>query len=202
MKLNSSFSDMGSAMLNESWSGTVSDVATVPRRDLRSSTSAQRARLDALDLQILEQLQRDAKQTNLQLAERIALSPSACLARVRRLEKIGVITGYQALLGLGCIGSHVRIIVYVTLEHHRANDFRAFDRVIARIPEVIEAFRVNGSFDYALTIVCRDIERFREINDQLVDDGLGVHKVESHVVLSTVRSFKGYSLPSVTKSEA
>ena len=158
-----------------------------------------RTQLDAIDLQILDQLQRDARQTNMQLAARVSLSPSACLSRVKRLEKSGVIAAYRAVINLAHIGSSLKVIAHVTLEHHRSQDFRRFDNAVAAIPEVVEAHQVNGAFDYALTIVCRDIDRYREINDQIVDGQLGVGKVESHIVLTTTRPFSGVALSALVK---
>ena len=135
----------------------------------------------------------------MQLAARVALSASACLSRVKRLEKSGVITAYRAVINLAHIGSSLKVIAHVTLEHHRSQDFRRFDSAVAAIPEVVEAHQVNGAFDYALTIICRDIDRYREINDQIVDGQLGVGKIESHIVLMTTRSFSGVALSALVK---
>lgn len=154
--------------------------------------------LDAIDLEILRQLQADAKQTNQQLADSVSLSPSACLARVRRLEKVGVIARYRADVELPRIAPHVHIIAHVTLEHHRSEDFKRFDRVVSEMPEIVEAHQINGPFDYVLHVVCRDIERYREINDQLIENPLSILKIESHVALATTKRFTGYALNTLT----
>lgn len=168
-------------------------TARLKRVQQRRGAGSSRRSLDSFDLQILELLQKDAKQTNQQLAERVALSPSACLARVRRLEKLGVIAAYRAVLDPVAIGGMVRFIAHAMLKNHRTQDFRRFERGIAGIPEIVEVHQVCGTFDYSLTIVCRDVERFREINDAIVDGGLGVRKVTSYLVLAS-RLFAGYSL--------
>lgn len=153
--------------------------------------------LDRYDLEILRHLQRDARQTNQQLSEAVALSASACLARVRRLEKEGLIDGYAARLALARIAPHVEVVAQVTLGYHSPRDFRRFDEAVSRRPEVVEALQVNGAFDYLLRLVCRDVNAYRDLIDELTRADLGIERITTQVVLSRTKPFAGYALESL-----
>jgi DNA-binding Lrp family transcriptional regulator len=115
--------------------------------------------LDRIDLKILAILQEDGRITNQALAEKVALSPSACLARVRRLEADGLILGYHARLDVERIRPTVTVYGEVTLKSHRPADLLKFEAVLAQIPEVIEAAQVSGPFDYLIKVVSPDVPR-------------------------------------------
>lgn len=122
-------------------------------------------KLDELDQRIWEELSRDGRLSNTELAQRIGLSPSACWTRVRALEENGVIKGYTALIDRAAVGLPETIMVEVTLEkqRHTANVLDSFERAIAHLPEVIEAALVAGDFDYYLRVAASstaDYERF------------------------------------------
>ena len=122
-------------------------------------------RLDDLDQRILDELSRDGRLANTDLARRIGLSPSACWTRVRALEEKGVIKGYTVIVDRTAMGLPETVVVEVTLEKHRhtANVLDAFEKAIANLPEVIEAALVAGDFDYYLRVAASsttDYERF------------------------------------------
>src|SRR6202453_1181468 len=122
-------------------------------------------RLDDLENRILDELSRDGKLSNTDLAHSIGLSPSACWTRVRALEKNGVIKGYTAIINRAAVGLPETVVVEVTLEKHRhtGNVLDAFEKAIANLPEVIEAALVAGDFDYYLRVAASsttDYERF------------------------------------------
>jgi Lrp/AsnC family leucine-responsive transcriptional regulator len=120
-------------------------------------------RLDDLDHRILDELSRDGRLSNTDLAHRIGLSPSACWTRVRALEENGVIKGYSAIINRAAIGLPETIVVEVTLEKQRqtGNVLDAFEKAIASLPEVIEAALVAGDFDYYLRVAASSTtERF------------------------------------------
>ena len=119
--------------------------------------------LDRLDLRILAILQADGRITNQALAEKVALSPSACLARVRRLEADGLILGYHARLDIERIRPTVTIYGEVTLKSHRPADLAAFEAVLLDIPEVVEAAQVSGPFDYLIKVVTPDVRAWGEL---------------------------------------
>jgi len=151
-------------------------------------------RLDRYDLQILRELQGNARQTNQQLSEVVALSASACLARVRRLERDGLVRAYVADLNLERIASYVEVVAQVTLRDHSPLDFRRFDQAVAAMPEIVEALQVNGPFDYLVRIVCRDVPAYRDLIDALSGADQGVERITSQVVLSRTKHFAGYPL--------
>jgi Lrp/AsnC family transcriptional regulator of ectoine degradation len=150
--------------------------------------------LDNHDLQILKIVQDHGDISNQELAARISLSPSACLNRVRRLEKAGVIRRYLAELDLGRLRSYLLVWAEVTLVQHGTEEFRRFDKAMSDLPEVVETYQVNGAFDYLIRVACRDINHYREVNDRLSAAGLGIARIQSHIVMSRPKAFSGYDL--------
>jgi DNA-binding Lrp family transcriptional regulator len=131
-------------------------------------------KLDRIDRRILAALQEDARLTNQALSEQVALSPSACLARVRRLEKEGVIQGYHARLDPFAL--HIGLVLYadITLDAHTPAELARFEEAIAAHPQVVEASHVTGSFDYILKVVVADMPEWTRIAEQLASSDLGV----------------------------
>ena len=147
--------------------------------------------LDRLDLRILAILQADGRITNQALAEKVALSPSACLARVRRLEADGLILGYHARLDIERIRPTVTIYGEVTLKSHRPADLAAFEAVLSEIPEVVEAAQVSGPFDYLIKVVTHDVRAWGALADRLLQEGLGVDKIASHILMKDAKPYRG-----------
>ena len=147
--------------------------------------------LDRLDLRILAILQADGRITNQALAEQVALSPSACLARVRRLEADGLILGYHARLDIERIRPTVTVYGEVTLKSHRPADLAAFEAVLSDIPEVVEAAQVSGPFDYLIKVVTPDVRAWGVLADRLLQEGLGVDKIASHILMKDAKPYRG-----------
>jgi len=155
------------------------------------STSA----LDRTDLLLLAQLQRDGRQSNAELAGRVHLSPSACLRRVQRLERDGVIAGYRAALNPEPLGLGLHAFVRVQLRQHDAATITAFAGAVDGWDEVVSCHALSGEMDYLLQIAVRDLEHFsRFLLDQLLD-GTGVADVNTSFVLRTVKAGRGLPLP-------
>ena len=172
-------------------SGTVSSSPQALRRG--SGPIAEPA-LDAIDRRILARLQASGRITNQALADVVGLSPSACLARVRRLESAGVITGYQALIAPERLGPSVVIFAPVTLKSQHPRDLARFEAALSEIPEVIEAAQVSGPFDFLLKVVTRDVHAWSELADSLIEADLGVDKITSHILMKQSKSFAGYPI--------
>src|SRR4051794_37216961 len=102
------------------------------------------ADIDQLDLAILRELQADGRMSNVDLAGRVGLSPSATLERVRRLEREGVIEGYVARVDPGSLGRHVTVFVSVSLREHRKSAVEHFEAAVAEVPEVLECHHTAG----------------------------------------------------------
>lgn len=117
-------------------------------------------RLDATDRRILAALQRDARLTNVQLAEEVNLSPSPCLRRVRMLEESGVIRGYHAGLDRRQIGLGLTVFVGIKVQRHHEEQADAFRRAIQAIPEVVSAHLVSGESDFLLQVVVPDLAAY------------------------------------------
>lgn len=150
--------------------------------------------LDKISRKILSTLQQEAKITNQELADRVGLSPSSCLNRVRKLEDAGLIGPYLSTLNLPKICRSVEVIVTVSLKDQSTEAFRTFQQAAQSHPEVVECYTVSGTFDFFLRIVAPDMMRYNEINDQLLDVLPGMVNLSSHVVLTTVKPFRGYPL--------
>lgn len=147
--------------------------------------------LDRIDLKILAILQADGRITNQALADKVALSPSACLARMRRLEAERLILGYHARLDIEAIRPTVTVYGEVTLKSHRPADLLQFEAVLADIPEVVEAAQVSGPFDYLIKAVCPDVRAWGDLADRLLQENLGVDKIASHILMKDAKPFRG-----------
>lgn len=148
--------------------------------------------LDRIDRRILAALQADARMTNQALSERVALSPSACLARVRRLERLGVIQGYHARLDPFTLGAGLVLYADITLEGHTPAELAAFEEAIAALPQVVEASHVTGTFDYILKVVVANMAEWTRIAESLASSDLGIDRINSHVVMRKPKFFVGY----------
>lgn len=143
--------------------------------------------LDEVDVRILDQLQRDAKLTNVELASRVHLSPSPCLARVRRLERSGLIGGYVALLDPRRVGLAVSVFIQVRLEKQVERALEVFEAAMREHPEVMECYLMTGDSDYLIRVVVPDVpalERF--IVDSLARIP-GVANIRSSFALKQVK---------------
>lgn len=118
--------------------------------------------MDAIDRRILAELQADSRLTNVELAGRVGLSPSPCLARVRALEKAGVIRRYVALVEPAALGLGVHVFIQVTLERQVDRNLAEFERRMAQFPQVMECYLMTGDSDYLLRVLVRDMEALQD----------------------------------------
>lgn len=150
--------------------------------------------LDRTDLLLLAELQRSGRQTNTELAERVHLSPSACLRRVQRLEREGVIAGYRAEVDPERLGLGLQAFVRVQLTRHDAEAVATFAGFVNEWDEVVACHALAGDMDYLLQVVVRDLEHFsRFLLDRLLNQA-GVADVNSSFVLRTVKAFRGLAV--------
>ncbi|MEP6908309.1 MAG: Lrp/AsnC family transcriptional regulator [Pseudoxanthomonas sp.] len=150
--------------------------------------------LDRIDLKILQALQEDAQIKNLVLADQVALSPSACLRRIRDLEERGLITGYRANISIDRIRSVTIVLAQVSFDRHSVGRFVEFDVWAARTPEIVESLRISGNFDYMLRVVVSDLHDWKRIMREMTDGDFGVEKIVSNFMMEDMKSFKGYPL--------
>lgn len=144
-------------------------------------------KLDAIDLRILDAIQRDGRITKLALAEKAGLSPTPCWLRLRKLEKAGVITGYRARLAVRRIAPLASVMMEVTLSSHRQADFDRFERAVAAIPEIVSCWSVGGGVDYFLKVVTSDIDAYQRLVDDLLERQIGIDRYFTYVVTRTVK---------------
>jgi len=143
--------------------------------------------LDRSDHAILVALQADGRISNVDLADRVNLSESACLRRVRALEKSGLIKGYVAQIDQAKAGLPVDVFVNITLEHQELTELNAFEEAVQKIPEVMECYLMTGEHDYVLRVVVTDVNDFERIHQKYLTRLPGVDRVNSSFALRTVR---------------
>ena len=143
--------------------------------------------LDATDTKILTELQDNARLTNVELAERVGLSPSPCLARVRALEKTGTISRYVALLDAEKVGVGVSIFIQVTLERQTEAVLETFEQAMNRIPEVMECYLMTGDSDYLLRVVVANTVALQHFIVGRLAKTPGVANIRSSFALKQVK---------------
>ena len=143
--------------------------------------------LDAIDRHILAELQRDGKLSNVELAQRVHLSPSACLRRVRQLEEEGVIAQYVALLNPKAVGQHGTSFTIINLETMSNQLLGAFEQAVRDEPGVLDCYYVAGSNDYLIRFAYRDAEDLERFHTEVLMHLPGVARSNSMLVLRTVK---------------
>ncbi|ODT71406.1 MAG: AsnC family transcriptional regulator [Pelagibacterium sp. SCN 63-23] len=143
--------------------------------------------IGALDRRILRALQEDGRMTVQALADKVGLSPSPCLRRVRQLEKAGVISGYSANIEQKAVGLPVSVFISIKLERQRAGNLDAFGAAISRWPEVMECYLMTGQFDFLLRVVCADLEAYEHFLRDKLTQLEGVASIESSFSLGAVK---------------
>ena len=152
--------------------------------------------LDRYDRRILEVLQQDGRISNQDLAERIGLSPSPCLRRVRALEESGVIAGYRALLDARTLGLTLMALVHISMDRHTPERFENFERQISALPEVLECLLITGQdADYQLKLIVRDMEAYQALLLNKITRIEGVTGVHSSFVMRRVIDKTALPLP-------
>lgn len=143
--------------------------------------------LDAIDRAILNELQRDGRVSNLELAARVHLSPSACLRRVKRLEDSGVIAQYVALVDPKVVGQPGTSFTIVNLERLTTPAMEAFETAVRQLPEILDCFYVAGSNDYLIRFTYRDAADLEQFHTDVLMRLPGVLRSNSMLVLRTVK---------------
>jgi Lrp/AsnC family transcriptional regulator, leucine-responsive regulatory protein len=145
--------------------------------------------LDRYDRAILRILQQDARITNALLAEKVNLSESACLRRMRALEESGIVERYCALLDQRKAGYPVNVFVTITLDRQRQSGLEAFENAVRKVPEVMECYLMTGEHDYLLRLVVKDLADFERLHSQHLTRLPGVSRVQSSFAVRTVQRY-------------
>ncbi len=136
----------------------------------------------------MRELSRDARQTNLKLAERVGLSASACLRRVQELERSGVITGYRAVIDRSRLGAGFVAYVTVGLSNHTKDTLRAFEKAICTCPDVVEFHTVTGTFEYLLRVELADMKAYKTFHSEVLGTQPHVSSITSYIVMDTPKN--------------
>lgn len=150
--------------------------------------------LDKIDRKILVFLQEEGRLSNADLAERVNLSPSACLRRVKRLEDDGVIDGYAMLINQAAIGKPSNVFVEIALTSQSEESISAFETAVRRYPEIMECYLMSGEFDYLLRVVISDAQDYERIHKTCLSCLPGVARIRSNFALRTVCKSNVYQL--------
>lgn len=143
--------------------------------------------LDRYDQHILELLQQNGRLSNQELAERIGLSPSPCLRRVRTLEESGLITGYRALVDARKLGLSLMALLHISMDRHTPERFANFEAQVSTFPEVLECLLITGQeADYQLKVIVRDMDAYQELLLNRITRIEGVSGVHTSFVLRRV----------------
>jgi Lrp/AsnC family transcriptional regulator, leucine-responsive regulatory protein len=143
--------------------------------------------LDALDRKILSSLQVNGRMSLAELSDRVGLSPSPCLRRVRHLERSGVITRYVAVIDQRTVGLPVSVFVSIKLEKQKQESLDRFAKAVERWPEVLECYLMTGSRDYWLRVVVPDLEAYERFVKQKLTRLEGIASIESSFALEQVK---------------
>ena len=141
--------------------------------------------LDEKSEQILQELERNGRISNIELADRVALSPSACLRRVQEMERAGIIKGYRAVLDRNALGAGFVAYVGIGLGDHSKASQDAFERAIARSPEVRECHNVTGTIEYILRVECADLPSYKHFHTEVLGAIPQVVTMTSYVVMGS-----------------
>ncbi len=154
-------------------------------------------KLDKTDRAILHTLQLDGRLSNVNLATRVSLSESACLRRVKLLEKAGVVERYSMLVNQSAVGLPGNVFVEISLAQQQQDELDTFEERVLQLPEVMECYLMSGDYDYLLRVVVADAADYERIHHQHLTRLPGVAKVRSSFALRTVT--KANELPIKTK---
>ncbi len=153
-----------------------------------------RAKLDDIDLQILNELQENGRITNVELAKRVGISPPPCLRRVRALEKAGYITGYHAELDGHGLGFDVTVFAMVGLHSQAEADLQAFEQLVGSWPQVRECHMLNGEIDFILKCVAPDLASFQTFLTEKLTPAPNVASVRTSLTIRRSKHAPGVPL--------
>lgn len=147
-------------------------------------------KLDQINQKILRELSRDGRISNLDLADRVGLSPSASLRRVQDLERRGVISGYRAVLNPTAMGTGFAAYLGVGLNDHSKAAQEGFEQAMSRTPDVIECHNVTGAVEYLLRVECADLTAYKLFHTEVLGTQANVSSITTYVVLSSPKDLR------------
>ena len=146
---------------------------------------------DKINARILQELSRNARVSNIELADRVGLSPSACLRRVQELERTGVIRNYRAVLDQAALGRGFTAYVAVGLSDHSKKSQESFERVIRDADEVRECHNITGTFEYLLRVEVADLVAYKAFHSKVLGELPQVNTITTYVVIDSPKDERG-----------
>jgi DNA-binding Lrp family transcriptional regulator len=151
--------------------------------------------LDKFDLAILACLQEDARATNVEIAEKVNLSPSPCLRRIRNLEKAGVIRGYRADLDRKEVGLGLTVFVEFKVAHHSKENSEAQQAALLAIPEIVSCFLISGTADFLAEVVVEDLAAYERLLTETLLTLPNVTDIRSNFAIRSIKTSGPLKLP-------
>lgn len=151
--------------------------------------------LDKFDIAILKCLQEDARATNVEIAEKVNLSPSPCLRRIRNLEKIGVIRRYTADIDRKEVGLGLTVFVEFKVAHHSRENSEAQQKALLAIPEVVSCFLISGTADFLAEVVVEDLAAYERLLTETLLTLPNVSDIRSNFAIRTIKAHGPLKLP-------
>jgi DNA-binding Lrp family transcriptional regulator len=159
--------------------------------------------LDAFDMKILSEIQRDGRLSNKDLSERVNLSASPCLVRLRRLERSGVIQRYSAIIDLKKITESIKVVCELYLHESNIKASKLVESYIKSLPQTVSFFDVNGACDYIVQLECRGTDDYYAIARRLLEEeAFHVRQLTSFIVLREIVERRGFDLQYLTADTA
>lgn len=150
--------------------------------------------MDIKDQQIVRELQLNGRLTNNELADRVNLSPSPCLRRVRNLERAGVISGYTALVDQKAYGLPITAFIRIRLEHHNKGAVKVFETKISEIDEVLDCYLMTGDCDYLLRIIVESLEAYETFIREKIHEIPSIASIGTSFAYGTVKQNRSFAL--------
>lgn len=147
--------------------------------------------IDPVSEKILRTIERNGRLPNQELADRVGLSPSACLRRVQEMERRGILRGYRAIIDRSAIGPSITVFVMVGLSKHLSKDARAFERAMDAAPEVKECHNISGHVEYLLRVEVSDLDAYQHFHARTLGTLEQVSSITSHFRLGTSKDLRG-----------
>ena len=157
--------------------------------------------LDAIDIRILNAVQKHGRLSKNKLAEVVNLSPTPCWARLTKLKEAGFIRGYHADIALDYIGDCTQVIVTVALTHHRKSDFVRFETHIRELDEITECVATGGGMDYVMKVYTPSLADFQALMETMLAADIGIDRYMTYIATRTVKSEHPDLLKLVSKAD-
>jgi Lrp/AsnC family leucine-responsive transcriptional regulator len=187
--------------MSQSARKTPSNGSPASRRAEPRPARRSRVRFDAIDLNILRELQSDSKITNATLAQRIGISPPSTLERVKKLEQSGIIRGYVALIDAAAVDKSICALVHVTLREHGEDKLNVFKKAVQKFDEVQAAWHTAGEEDFILKVLVTDMQQYEDFVVYRLSAVPNIGRVRTSFCLSTVKEATAVPLDAVRSAE-